>query len=510
MAVSVSVTAEMLMDYMQRTQPDRRGINVYNLSELQGVVGKDKSGKLLQGAIQRPMFALTLNERIDIFRFAAPIFGVVSSRMGRISGLEWNVISEKKDEDRIITRLQNWKAIYDEYTDEKEIPAQVITGMLSKEIRKTLIDAKPDLSNFSTSLMRWRRRIKESQEDRATEIEDWMQEPNLDDNFIDFVKKEVFDLMVHGNISIFKEESGGRVENFYMLPGGTTFQFRSPFVGGGSSFIQMLDTMQPQVFFTDEISYTNWIPTSAQSWGMVPLEALINKIAEQLLFDKLAAERADGTKPPEKMVIFGETSPFGDLDKEMSVPMEEAEQKKIETIINEARKEAVRTLSGVGTPLVLDLSRADTFTQHQERYRSIKEDIALVFNMSNLEMNLTGSADTSGRATSESQERQDLRRGVFPIIDLIETIFNKDIIPFRFGGIGFKFKFKSGMSEAEEVEMITKKLLSGAWALNEVRTEDMGKDPFPEPEHDRPKGTMVQQPDGTEKNPLFTQLLGGK
>ncbi len=91
------------------------------------------------------------------------------------------------------------------------------------------------------------------------------------------------------------------------------------------------------------------------------------------------------------------------LDDDSSMPVNKNEQKRVETVINEARKGAIRTLTGIGKPLVLDVSRSDTMQTQIERQRQIREEVALVYNMSNMEVNLTGSEDTSGRAVSESQ-----------------------------------------------------------------------------------------------------------
>lgn len=243
------------------------------------------------------------------------------------------------------------------------------------------------------------------------------------------------------------------------------------------------------------------------SYGTIPLEALVNKMAESLLFDEFAANQADGTKPPEKIVVFGENAPFGDLDTELEVPVDETEQKKIETVINEARKFAVRTITGVGTPTVLDISKSDTFGQQSTRQQQIRESVALVFNVSNMEVNLTGGEGTSGRSTSESQERQDQKRGIEPILGILEDKWNREIIPMRFGP-GFEFSFGSGLSEVETIELDTKKAASGVYSVNEVR-EDRGVDPFPEDEFDRPQkgGAQRADPGADQMNPLFTSPI---
>ena len=68
-----------------------------------------------------------------------------------------------------------------------------------KEIMRYLSDVKLDLSNFDSALLRWSRRVKAMHEDKCTEIEDWLRQPNQEQTFEDLVKEIVFDLHVHGN-----------------------------------------------------------------------------------------------------------------------------------------------------------------------------------------------------------------------------------------------------------------------------------------------------------------------
>lgn len=484
---------------------NRRGLNVYALSELMGITGTLKSGKRLTGTIEQSLFGLNPHERIDIFRLNSDVFGVVTSRMNRIAGLEWTVNKETHVEDRTEVELRAYNQLYNEY-DEPDIKSMVVRARAKTEIQKVLPDVKDDLSNFENGLLRWSRNNKIYAEDQSKKIRDWLLEPNIHDNFDDFIKKYVFDLMVHGSSSIYKEKADDeRLDNFYILPGGTVLPLKSPYVGGGSGFVQLMPGIQPRIYYQDEISFASYIPSSASSYGMIPLEALVNKIAESLMFDRLAAERADGTVPPEKIVIFGDKSPFGDLGQQdqFELPIDSNEQKRIETVLNEPRMNAIRTLTGVGQPLVLDLSKADTFQHQMARQDKIRESIALVYNMSNMEINLTGSDDTSGRATSETQERIEREKGIGPVIKLIAERLNKDIIPIRYGS-GYKFEFTAGFSDTEQLQMDRDKVLSGSYSVNQVRIA-RGDPPFPEEEYDRPQGAQAREI-GTEEQPMAVEM----
>lgn len=503
----VAVTAEQLVGLLQRKISDR-GLSVYSVSELMGVAGRAKDGHIVSGFYQRPIFRLDPWERIEIFNTCAPVMGIVTSRQNRIAALEWNVVPDRKQEDRIASALGDLKSVYDEHEGLEDARALTLRATLAARLRRELPGLRPDLGNFNGALARWRRRLKERHEDRSSEIEDWLLKPNQRDTFGDICKKIVFDLMIQGAGAVFKKARTGLLESWHILPGGTVYPMKGRYAGSPELYAQVLPSAEEaQVFGPDELSYMVYIPSSAQDYGFVPLDALINKIAETLLFDRLSAEQADGSRPPEYLVIFSERMPFGDLDQPLEVPIDKKEAKRLETVVNEIRKGAVKVLSGVGSgePKVVNLTKSDTFPYYKERQQQIKEDIALVWNASNLEVNLTGSGDTSGRATSESQERTDRVRGIFPMMAAIETLVNMGILPFKFGG-GYHFQFESGLTEAEKVKLSTEKARSGLYAVNEVRVSDLGLDPYPEKEYDRPSGPAQPQqaPLGTAEEPIFT------
>jgi hypothetical protein len=211
------------------------------------------------------------------------------------------------------------------------------------------------------------------------------------------------------------------------------------------------------------------------------------------MFDQRAAEMADGTRPPEKLVVMGDRTPFGDIGKEFDVPLSKPEQRRVEQILNEQKKEALRVLTGYGMPVVVDISRADTFQFQSERQRMVREEVGLVFGASNMEMNLTGAESTSGRNSSETQERYDLYKGIYPIIQGIERFYNREVLPFRYG-VGYELSFKTGLSEREKLAALREKKDSGLYSVNEIRTRDLGEDPFSGEEFDKPSGAVVQAP----------------
>ncbi len=461
-----------------------RGINVYHLSELFTVDAQSKDGRRHRVKYEQPLFYLTINERAHIFKQCAPIFGIVTSRMNRISGLEWKVQADSKVEDRKAEVMRYLYGIYDDFRDDVSIRGEMVKKIIITELKKTLFDLKPDASNFDRALLRWSKMLRYKNEDRSSEIEEWISRPNPQDDFEEITKKQVFDLMIHGSTTVYKKKVNGVLQYIYTLAGGTVVPVKEPVVGGISAYVQIVDNFNPLLYFDDELYYANYVPTTYQAHGMVPLEALVNKTAEYLLFDQLAAQRADGTKPPEKLVVLGETSPFGTLNSQFTqaLPLNPDEQKRVEQIVNEERKDAVRVLSGMGHPTVVDMSRSDTFQHQSMRQRQLREDIALVFNTTNMEVNLTGAEGTSGRNTAESQERIDQAKGIGPIVKILERMYNNSIIPQRYGS-GYTFDFDVEINEARILDILQKKVNTGNWTQNELRIE-RGADPIEDEEAD--------------------------
>jgi len=493
----------------------KRGVNVYSIAQLQTVTGRDKEGKLLSWGVEHPYFYLSIHQRIEIFRMSSPVFGVVSSRMNRLAGLDFNITTEKYKEDKIAQALKDMKDIYNEYLGSSKLQDLALRANIYRQIVEYLPEIKPDLSNFNTSLLRWKRRIKQRNMEECDAVKNWLSQPNQGIPWTDFVKKWVQDYHVHGNAAIYKKEERGVIQNFDVLPGGTVYRIKSDTFSTVAGYIQVIPAytglysyVEPQMYFSDEITYSEYIPSSSRAYGMIPLEALINKIAESMLFDELMANQADGTKPPEKLIIVTENNPFGslDADEKADFPIEEEEQRRIEEGINTPVKNAIMTFSGNHAEVV-DLSRENTMSIQMQRQKDIREEVAMVFNMSNMEINLTGSDDTSGRSTSEAQSEIEQGKGLAPVAKALAQSIEKGIIPFKFGS-GFIFEWEQAKNDREEKELDNLMLQTGEMTQNEIR-EKYGKSDFG-PEYDIPQQGGMGEPGADEMNPMFTQSIERK
>ncbi len=495
-------------------QPDpgaQRGLNVFHVSELQSVTGNNREGAITTAHVQVPMFALSPFEREEIAKLNSFVLGIVSGRMNRIGGVDWEVSRKIKGEDEIAEQLKSLREIFTENDDLMDTRQLMTRRLALQRVREELPDIMLDMSNFDKALRRWNRRMRKAINKSKQEVEDWVNQPNPEDDFEEYRKKWVFDLMVHGASATYKMVGSvsGIIESIHVLPGGSVLPLRTRYVSASSGYAQLIPGFTPSIYYKDEIAFDRYIPASNKSYGLVPLDALVNKVAEALLFDRFAADRADGTKPPEKMVLFGTgQNPFGDISTvgQFNTPLPAAEQKRMETKVNTARKEAIAVMSGLGSDVtILDLSKADTFGAQAQRQEQLLKDIALVYNVTNNEINLTGSEGTSGRSTSETQERIDRDKGIGPILRIIDRTMTTQVLPFRFGP-GWEFKHDEGMTEREQVMIDTLKLTSGGYGVNEIR-EARGDDPVEGEVYDNPPApgaiTPGGDPGGSLQNPLF-------
>ena len=486
-------------------EPGKRGLQVYTLSQIISATGRAEDGQMLTWGVEQPYFFLTPTQRNEIFKLSTPVFGVVTSRMNRIAGVDFGVVPIKHKEDQIADDLKMLKQVYDEYANTTELKYITARTQVARKIMERLPDVLPDLSNFGQSLLRWKKIIQNKHLNTGEEIKEWLMEPNNGVSWQDYIKKVVYALMVHGAEATYKQYEHGKLENFDSLPAGTVYRFKSPYFSGVDAYMQIVSGYEPQAYFAKECMYLQYLPTSVQNYPMVPLEALINKVSEGLLFDRLMAEQADGTKPPEKLVVVTDNkNPYSDIDNPENDPLPAAEQKRIETKMNEPRKGAVMTFAG-NSATVIDLTRENTMSVQNQRQKDIREDVALVFNMSNMEVNLTGSEGTSGRSTSESQAEIEQGKGITPLLRLIENGLTKNILPFRFG-YGYMVEFEKSKDEMEKQRLNRERLANGEITQNELREEE-NKPTFDGEEFNKPKGSVPGQPGVDETSPLFTSQV---
>lgn len=484
-AVNIS-NASNLFDQLRANQ-NARGLLVYSTYDLQSIQGQNKQGEQTIVKYRIPYFTLTIEQRNLIFRNSAYIFGIVNGFMQKISSLDWNIVTDKSIEDELVIELKEWYQLASEFKQSTTIEYQVASAMYATKLKKELPDLLPDLSNFNSALLRLSKRIKKVSNEKLLEIKDWLIQPNLKETFNNFTKKFVYDLLIHGNAAIYKESGyDNLLENFYLLPGGSVYPSADFSVFDVKDmYFQYILGEQPKIYFNDEISFCRYVPSSSLEYGNVPLEALVNMILCEIYFDDRMAKTADGSKPAEKLVIMGTTNPFGNISQEFDIPSDPEEQKRLEIALSEYQKEAIKVISGFGNNLqVVDVSRADTLGIQLQYQTEVKKKIALVYGLSNIEINESDSGGASGRATSQSLETIDMNKSVIPLVNIFKEFINTDILPYRYGH-GFRLDFELSKNIMEETQIDNINVANKTSAVNEIRIK-RGEEPFADKKYDLP------------------------
>jgi len=147
-------------DIMNPQDRRKRGASVYHLSQTIGLNAVDKDGKLQQVSYNKPLFSLTLQERIDIAKYSAMIFGVVSNRMARIGSLDWTVKAADQILDEDIDLFEDLAAIYREWDGMQSPKAITMKQIILGRLLPAMPDLRPDLENFRPALSRYAKRAR--------------------------------------------------------------------------------------------------------------------------------------------------------------------------------------------------------------------------------------------------------------------------------------------------------------------------------------------------------------
>ena len=482
-------------------KPSPRGNMIYQYQQTTPVVGIDKRGKFIGADIEFPIYRVTIQQRIEFVKMFAPLHGLISARMQKIASTNYKIMPIKEVEDREADKM---KALYQIYKEFEKIDVQRLDGnsspllkyvQMRNNAREKLMDKLPellpDLSNFMGALMRWKRAIQNVNTERGEEIKDWLDQPKNGISFADMIKKTTFDLHTHGAAALYKQaDSDGRLISFDTLPGGSVYRIKEKHFSQANAYIQIVQGLTNQYFCPDEVAYMEYMPCSSQSFPIVPMEAILNKMIAYLLYDGEMALQADGTRAPEKILAVARksVSEFADYDAPPQHSMDKGDQKRLEAKVNEPHRYPVIVVDVKGDVLeVIDIGKENILTLLDTREDKIKQDVAMVLNAMPFELGMSGSDFTSGRENSEAQLEHAYGKGTAPILSLFEDKFTKDILPYRYG-YGYRVEFDKAENELDQVELEAKKLANGEITVNELRQEN-SKDIFDGDEFNRPQGS---------------------
>lgn len=469
-----------------------RGASVRNRYEIFKLSGVTKEGKRKSVPIQMdwvgldPYTALWLVQHCDI------LFGPITRRANRISSLPWQVVRKVRREDRMAEEMKMSKA---EFFETQSLPKRV---QIFIRVRKNLKNLRPDFSNFDSALSNWSKRIKHYHSASEEEIQDWFRKPANGVKSAHFLKQMVFDLMTHGCGCAEPVRLNGR-PSLLALPGGTVVPVRGDRVGPADAYLQIWNQHLlpvsgtgevPVLFMPDEIVFGYYMPNSSVSGGLTPLQALINTVASSLMTDEMIREYSDGNRDPEKVLIFGnEMRGPGDVANldghKTSISPEKAEQLKVE--LGQRKKTPITVLRGSGTPTVIDVSRENILNMLMSNLGTLREKVALCFNMSALEMAEGGSDAVSGRSTAEEMSGVDEGSGWGHLAEEVESLVTDAIE--RFWGEAYKFDFSRKQTESQRIEQAIQMASAQVFSPNEIR-ESAGKDARPDPKYDELMGSQ--------------------
>src|SRR5271157_2737813 len=126
----------------------RRGIQVYTTSQILRTTGRDKNGLLLSWGTEQPYFYLTADQRNQMVRLSSIIFGIVSSRMNRISSIDFDIVPMHKRIEEMAEKFKDSKELYNEFKTSLDYRDVAMKANIVRTLRKYMPDMKSDLSNF--------------------------------------------------------------------------------------------------------------------------------------------------------------------------------------------------------------------------------------------------------------------------------------------------------------------------------------------------------------------------
>ena len=503
-----------------RQNQNPRGNMIYQYQQTTPIVGIDKQGKFVGADIEFPIYRVTIQQRIEFVKMCSPLHALISGRMQKIASTNYKVVPIKDVEDREADKM---KALYQIYKEFEKIDVQGIDlnsspllkyvqmrNNAKEKLMDKLPELLPDMSNFMGALMRWKRAIQNVNVDRGEEIQEWLDQPKNGVSFADMIKKATFDLHTHGAVALFKQADPDtrRLLSFDTLPGGSVYRIKNKHFSQANAYIQIVQGLTNQYFCPDEVAYMEYMPCSSQSFPIVSIESIINKLISYLLYDGEMALQADGTRPPEKILAVARksVSEFADYDAPPQHSMDKGDQKRLEAKVNEPHRYPVIVVDVKGDVLeVIDIGKENILTLLDTRQDKIIQDIARIFNAMPFELGLSGTEFTSGRENSEAQLEHAYGKGVSPILSLFEDKFTKDILPYRYG-YGYKIEFDKSENDLDEVELDAKRLDNGEITINELRQEK-SKDIFDGAEFDRPRGAGPGALGENDINPLHIKQI---
>ncbi|RLC88149.1 MAG: hypothetical protein DRJ03_03685 [Chloroflexi bacterium] len=326
------------------------------------------------------------------------------------------------------------------------------------------------------------------------EVREFFEKPNLnDESFEQILRQVVRDILEIDAGVIVKTFENGKMTEFYSADGATFLKDVDEYgvVRGYYQYSLKVPNAKP-IYFTDrEIVYIMQNPRSYSCYGFSAVQYLMS-----ILKTLIASMEWNETYFSESAVPSGLLALLG---------ISEEDYRRFVTYWETQIKGKPHKLPIVSTDVKwIPFSMSNKELQFLESQKWYTKLVMAAFKVTPNELGFT---ETVNRATSEEQSEVFRRKGLGPLLRLLEYHINAEIIP-EFGYDDIKFQFAPGKDRFEEerqVNIWVKQLQAGLRTINEIRRE-MGLEPVPwgnEPFH---PALFLQQKQQQQEGPPELQF----
>ena len=472
-----------------------QGWALYSSSNLVPRNAVDKHGLERTVGLDYYAYWTTLSpwDSLEIYRLQSIIYSIVTQRAMIFSGMEDRIVPNYKIEDEIVYKLDEHKLILEEIDPEQD-PYEYAKHFF--EINKYLHNyyLKTDMSNYDKCKRMFIKSIKRHINRSAQEVLDWLYQPKQGYQIQDFKKQWVIDNLVHGRNVI--QRPNKNFDGFALLPGGTVYKVPDIFVGQHSyeRYVQLTygyfgwDTTQRPLYFTSEdLSCGYYIPNSAVTNGVKPLDAVINNVITAVNVDSLLMENSNNEKPPEYLIMVMDNGIEPESIATGSEQVDQIELERLEESVNVKKKDrAIKIVKQYGNSAeLMNLSKENLISILNPYIDVIRKAISQAFHATPNEMGETDTGGMIAKSGAEQQRELYLNQSIKPLSQMWENQFTHEIIKGRFGirpltdiGIDpyWTLKLDTQLSENELLDNAVK-MIGLPYTPNEIR-EYLGKDPI--------------------------------
>jgi len=297
-----------------------------------------------------------------------------------------------------------------------------------------------------------------------------------------------------------KKQVKGMVEESIVDVPDDKFELTEIYAKDGGSFLKDVDlfginygfwqysymqpSYMPRWFDKKEIIYASMNPRSEHVYGWAPIQSCMEIVEAQ-----------NNSVIWNRDFFYNKAMPdgilnFGNVDEDTLEALKAEWQKEIKgkahKLLMISNPRTTYSSEGADKGNSIDFTPIQRGQREMEFLDSQKWNANVIFSMFKCSMAEIGiTPEVKAKAIQEGQERVHVRRAVLPILDIIEYLFNTELMTEFFnrddpkgktGGLQFKFDYIDPVDEAKQKENEIKDLDSGIVTINEVR-QSRGMEP---------------------------------